>query len=815
MGPKTFTMKNFRPCLCQLLLLVLPIAVSGALFPVDISEISKQVEQTLSQIKQYIISSTDGDVAVNSLAPISITATKDVAVENALSGYRYLETAKGLLDQYFIEPDRVGSYLASVIPPRSLLETCDYITKINCDPHLQYRTLDGSCNNLINPYLGKGSTPFQRFLPPMYADGLSDPRTHSFFGIRLPRPRALSSALHQNGGYLNEDKGLTNLATVFGIFLNHDLHKVETLNMKDCCQIQREFQLYSMRFPLYSREGYEVLLSMSRAIKSVCMAIEIPASDQYFSFYNRKCMQYSRSTSTPHLNCKLSPREQRNTNTHFLDASQIYGSNSITMRGLRNGTKGLMSIFPDSKNGDLLPQDIANTVKCPLPNPNPNKIYCFKAGDTRANDQPTIITLYTLFAREHNRVAKTLAFINPTWNDERLFQEARKIVIAELQHIVYNEYLPVILGTNIMNTYGLTLKSTGYKNDYSNHTNPVIRGAFTSVMDMTIATLSRATFNANGRSNKLSSSYQNPSVFYKNVNTVDSIVGEMLKEKSQKFDRLMTDELTNRYKETVPGEGFDLAATTIQRSRDHGLPVYLAWLLLCGFKTPMEFSQLPFHDLEAKRKLSNMYVSVYDLDLVTAGVMETPLPGAKVGPTFACIIGRQFQQLKNGDRFWYENTGVGNFSENQLSEIRKINFATLICENTNITSIQRNVFLPESPSNPRVNCKDLTILDPCIWRLTSGWTDFTQWTACIGGARIRFRTCTLNPDGPCTCLGNPIELERCPTDGKISNIISKEKFNIVKTILLRAVKNGKIRPNPRLSELTAILRYTLREAELK
>lgn len=161
----------------------------------------------------------------------------------------------------------------------------------------------------------------------------------------------------------------------------------------------------------------------------------------------------------------------------------------------------------------------------------------FFLGDSRANDQPTVITLYTLFAREHNRVAKTLAFINPTWNDEKLFQEARKIVIAELQHIVYNEYLPVILGTNIMNTYGLTLKSTGYKNDYSNHTNPVIRGAFTSVMDMTIATLSRATFNANGRSNKLSSSYQNPSVFYKNLNAVDSIVGEMLKEKSQKFDR--------------------------------------------------------------------------------------------------------------------------------------------------------------------------------------------------------------------------------------------------------------------------------------
>ena len=72
--------------------------------------------------------------------------------------------------------------------------------------------------------------------------------------------------------------------------------------------------------------------------------------------------------------------------------------------------------------------------------------------------------------------------------------------------------------------------------------------------------------------------------------------------------RLVTDELTNRYQEKLPGEGSDLVATIIQRSRDHGLPVYLAWLMFCGFKTPMDFSGLPHHDAAAKRKLSSMYV---------------------------------------------------------------------------------------------------------------------------------------------------------------------------------------------------------------
>ena len=83
---------------------------------------------------------------------------------------------------------------------------------------------------------------------------------------------------------------------------------------------------------------------------------------------------------------------------------------------------------------------------------------CFFAGDFRVNEQLNLIVLHTLFMREHNRLAEKLAELNPGWEDERLFQKARKINVAQYQHIVYKEWLPIILGRSNQHTNRNLLK---------------------------------------------------------------------------------------------------------------------------------------------------------------------------------------------------------------------------------------------------------------------------------------------------------------------------------------------------------------------
>jgi prostaglandin-endoperoxide synthase 2 len=65
----------------------------------------------------------------------------------------------------------------------------------------------------------------------------------------------------------------------------------------------------------------------------------------------------------------------------------------------------------------------------------------FAFGGDRANATPFVAMMNTLFLREHNRLAHELETRNPAWNDERVFQTARNIVIPMFIKIVVEEYI--------------------------------------------------------------------------------------------------------------------------------------------------------------------------------------------------------------------------------------------------------------------------------------------------------------------------------------------------------------------------------------
>lgn len=50
-------------------------------------------------------------------------------------------------------------------------------------------------------------------------------------------------------------------------------------------------------------------------------------------------------------------------------------------------------------------------------------------------------------------------------------------------------------------------------------------------------------------------------------------------------------------------------------------------------------------------RLLQVYGRINNIDVWLGGLMERPLPGARTGPLFACLIAKQMKMLREGDRW--------------------------------------------------------------------------------------------------------------------------------------------------------------------
>jgi hypothetical protein len=330
--------------------------------------------------------------------------------------------------------------------------------------------------------------------------------------------------------------------------------------------------------------------------------------------------------------------------------------------------------------------------------------------------------------RAHNSFAQELAAINPHWSDETIFQEARHINVAVMQHITYNEFLPMVLGREIMEKHQLILLKSGYFDGYDPAVNPSSSSVFAQAVFRFGHTLLPSTLERWSKthryvgSQRLHELLQQPYDLYKG-GWMDSYIMGMINQVAQAYDNSITQEVTDHlFQEPGKNFGLDLASLNIQRAREHGIPGYNRWREFCGLRPFTSWEEM--HGTFNNQTISGYrkyYASIEDIDIWSAGVSEKPLPGSMVGPTFGCLMAKQFQNLRLGDRFWYENGGwPSSFTLEQLAEIRKIKLSRIICDNTDeMDTIQvYAMVLPDHEINPRVPCKSgvLPKIDLTKWR---------------------------------------------------------------------------------------------------
>ncbi|OXA59543.1 Chorion peroxidase [Folsomia candida] len=599
----------------------------------------------------------------------------------------------------------VGTFTSRIFCP--LLEDT---LKTSCpQTTLRYRTFDGSCNNMNAITVGQIFEPLVRITSSAYEDGIFSPRkSSSYIGSDLPSPRKIVSVISL--GVKRPSSQFTFGFAEHGQFVGNDLSQIVSYDLGQDTKIK-----------CCTKEGK--YLDKPAEQHPLCLNIDVQADDPFYSTFGVQCLPFVRSMVSS-KQCAIGAAQQINQVTHWLDLSQIYGSLDRVSNYLREFKAGRLRTFEYQGNDYLTIDPSCNLAlhsgKCG-----------FRTGDSRANNNLYLTMLHTLWRREHNRVANILTTFNPTWSDEILFHEARRIVIAEYQHITYNEFLPFVLGSKYSKRFNLLPKFEGYTEYNSEvdasvsneHTTAAFRMGHSTIPDFLKIISDKKTISTIG----MKDSIEHP-LKIMGDEIPDSVIRGMSRMSMNNVDQTVIQEVSSKlYKPPSSLFGMDLFSMDIQRGRDHGLPSYAQVVnaLSSYCDLPPIFSFKDFQalsiSLEKVRQLQEVYDHFDDVDLFIGGLMEEATPGGIVGPTFACIIGDQFSRAKFGDRFHYTHGQLSNsLSTDQLQQVRRASAARVYCDNSkDIHEIQPLAFQKPSSFNQLVDCFDQVVIprvDLSMWK---------------------------------------------------------------------------------------------------
>lgn len=582
--------------------------------------------------------------------------------------------------------------------PRAVQKHCQ--PPVSCDPNARYRTITGACNNPNRTSWGRAGYPFARLLPPAYEDGVWAPRTHSVSGKPLASPRAISVALFPD--IFRPDPHLNVLFMQLGQFISHDFTLSRGITLKngkpvECC----------------SPDGHQELTGDKRHFS--CFPIPVGADDPFYSQFGVRCLNFVRSQLAQGPKCKLGFARQANFVTHFLDASAVYGSTDDVARRLRLLQQG--KLRESSPSGIRMLPFTKDPQSCV-----PWARVCYDAGDIRTNQLLSLTMVHALFVREHNRIASELSRLNHNWDDETLYQESRRIVIGELQNMIFNEYLPILLGQPKVLNHGLVDPLRGYTNFYDSNVRPMtlieVSGAAQRYGHSTVEGFFRLFHKQAPPEDIFIKDIFNDPTKTLEPNSFDDMMFSFNQQPMESVDRAITSGLTRFLFKERKSFGTDLAATNMQRGRDYAMRSYNDYRELAGLPRITDFGQIG----KTGARLAKVYESPDDIDLWAGGLLERPEGGAVVGATFGHLLAEGYSRYKFGDRYYFTNgpeVNPGAFSLRQLREIRRSSLASIICANVDsgVDFYQApEAFLQPGPDNVPVPCADYRILRLKAWR---------------------------------------------------------------------------------------------------
>ncbi|KAI5643979.1 peroxidase domain-containing protein [Phthorimaea operculella] len=567
----------------------------------------------------------------------------------------------------------------------------------DCHPH-EGRRLDGSCNNLKYFTRGAAHTPFYRVLPAAYGKDFEPRKSKS--GDDLPLARQVRTSLLSEGKV--PDSTFTQLLTHYWVWMASDtVASDDTFNYvqrTDYCCTERGKTEY------------------------MCTPNKIPNDDPVHRFNDNRCQNMTRPLAFQTYGCvaKDTSPERINRATPVIDLSNLYGAYLNISLDVRMNEGGLLKY--EEEGGKIWPPSAPNNGICKF-NQSPKETRCHAPPNTSTNTLLGMNLNYIWFWRQHNKIARELAEINPCWDNDKLFYTARDINIAIGTQIYLYELLPLVMGKENLIKDNIISPTQGFRDFYNPEIPPQLSLEYPYALRWvhTIQETTMKMFDPQG--NQVKTFNYVDLVFRTGYLAVDDNIDLFtqgaFRQPCGKFDYIVDPDMSENGLGAGNQRTLDILTNDVAKTRYFGFQPYVNYREFCSKIPHKSWDDLKYViDEERIVKLKELYKNVEDIDLLAGMWVEKFIEGGVVPPTFYCLVVDQLQRNLAVDRHFYERPNRPNaFTPEQLGEIRKSSMSGVLCNvGDSVTQIQPHSFLREGPGNEFVPCEQIPKVDLNAWK---------------------------------------------------------------------------------------------------